>query len=227
MRIAYAIATWSGARLVETIHSIPKGARLLVVDNSQMAWPLSRGWNYAIERLTIREGYDAVVVMNDDVILRSDTGELMARALIEFQHREWGGPELLLVSARHAAPSDAPTDEPSYPLLNAAEPRFQPGPDFACFCVDRRLLQIVGSFDENFNPAHFEDNDMHRRIQLAGYEGAAYAPYWHFLRSTIRTDPERRGVVQGGAFERCRDYYLRKWGGMPGAEIYSVPFGAR
>lgn len=228
MRWAYAVTTWSGAKLVETIHSVPVGARLLVIDNSQLAWPLARAWNYAIDRLCVREGYDVAIVMNDDVVLRPDTGELLARALLERQYGGgWSGPELLLVSARHAAPTDAPTDAPDRGLLDAAVPAFQPGPDFACFATSGRLFAEVGRFDERFNPAHFEDNDMHRRIQLAGFEGAAYAPYWHFLRSTIRTDPERRAVVQNGAFEQVKQYYLAKWGGLPGAETYTLPFAGR
>jgi hypothetical protein len=224
VRIAYCVTTWSGAKLQETISHIPKGWRLLVVDTSQHGWPLARAWNYGIDRLCIQEGYDVVIVMNDDIVLRQDTGRLLADGLLLKQYEQGYQPELLLVSARHAAPSDARTDEPDWALLEAAEPQLQPGPDFACFATTRRLFDLVGRFDEGFNPCWFEDNDMHRRIQLAGYEAGAYAPYWHYLNGTLRSDPERRAQVEGGAFERSKAHYVDKWGGIPGQERYATPY---
>ena len=56
MRIAYAIATWSGARLVETIHSVPPGVKLEIVSTRQHGWPLSKAWNYAAEQLIAELG---------------------------------------------------------------------------------------------------------------------------------------------------------------------------
>ena len=224
MRFAYAISTWNVARLVETIQSIPKGSRLLVVDNSQHGWPLSKSWNYAINRLCVHEGFDAVVVMNDDVVLRHDTGELLVHALLKEQFSMNYDRELLLISARHANHGDMFTDNVNWDLLNAKEPQFQPGPDFSCFATTNRLLQIVGNFDEHFNPAYYEDNDMHRRIQLAGYEAYAYAPYWHYRSMTVRTDTERRLQMEAGAQAKCRDYYIAKWGGIPGSERFPTPF---
>lgn len=235
MRIAYLVTAWSSVRLAETIHSIPQGSRLLVVDNSQHGWPLSRGWNYGIERL-LGEGYDAVVVMNDDVVLRPDSGANLARALLEeqFQHPERRpGPEALLVTCRHANHGDMYTDEVNWGLLNAAVPTWQPGPDFSCFCVGSRLVEVVGKFDEGFCPAYFEDNDMHRRIQLAGFEGYAVTPYWHYRSGTVRGDAERRAVINGGGFAASRRHYCRKWG-VPddgqnpiGRETFAVPFNGR
>lgn len=233
MRVGYVVTAWSSVRLVETVHSIPKGARLLVVDNSQHGWSLSRGWNYGIDRLLYREDYDAVVVMNDDVVLRPDSGENLSRALLEGWNRTINGPDPLLVTCRHANHGDMYTDEVNHVLLNDAKPQWQPGPDFSCFCVDRRLFEIVGKFDENFVPAYHEDNDMHRRIQLAGYEGYAVTPYWHYRSGTIRGDGERRAVLDGGGFAASRSYYCRKWGVLDdgrnpiGRETYTAPFNGR
>jgi hypothetical protein len=224
MKYAYAISTWSGARIVETIQSVPKGSRLLIVDNSQQGWPLAKSWNYAMERLLVHEKYDAVIIMNDDVVLRSDTGELLAWALLYGQFEQGYNKELLLISARHANHGDMFTDVVNWDLMNAKEPRFEPGPDFSCFCTTRKLVDIVGPFDEHFIPAYYEDNDMHRRIQLAGYEAYAYAPYWHYRSVTVRTDPERAREVTSGAQERCRQYYLQKWGGAPSEERFTTPF---
>lgn len=224
MKFAYAISTWSGARIVETIQSIPKGSRLLVVDNSQHGWPLARSWNYAIERLCVHEGYDAVVIMNDDVVLRPDTGKLLVKGLLEDQFKQGFDRELLLLSARHANHGDMYTDEVNWKVLNGKSPQFQPGPDFSCFATSKKLIERIGPFDEHFIPAYFEDNDMHRRIQLAGFEAYAYAPYWHYRSVTVRTDPERAREISSGAQAKCRDYYIAKWGGLPASETFLTPF---
>jgi hypothetical protein len=224
MRIAYVISTWSGARIVETIHSVPKNSRLLIVDNSQHGWPLAKSWNYAIERLCVHEGYDAVIVMNDDIVLRPDTGELLAQGLLIDQFKQGFDRELLILSARHANHGDMYTDDVNWKLLNAKRAEFQPGPDFSCFATTKKLLEVIGPFDEHFVPAYFEDNDMHRRIQLAGFEAYAYSPYWHYRSVTVRTDPERARELSSGAQARSRDYYIAKWGGMPGSEIFPTPF---
>jgi hypothetical protein len=246
MRYAYAIVTFSNSPFLNgAVASIPEGERVLVVNNTERRCALAANWNYAVDKLLWEEAYDAVVIMNDDVVLRPDTGKLLAWGILvgQFENKEkekQGGyesylpeswPEILLLSARHASPSDACTDVPDQELLVSARPIWQPGPDFSCFCVSRRLGQEVGRFDEGFNPAYFEDNDTHRRIQLAGFEGAAFAPYWHFRSGSFRASPERRREIQS-SFEHCKRYYCQKWGApydmeSPiGRETFSVPFGA-
>jgi hypothetical protein len=247
MKIAYAVTTWGGSRFLQTtLDSIPDGSRVLVVDNRLYGWPLARGWNYAVDTLLGNEAHDAIIIMNDDVVLRQDTGELLAWAILEGQfgansllttdgrlifENQWPEtrPELLLISARHAHSSDACTDEPNTECLSNAKPVWQPGPDFSCFCISKKLGEVIGRFDENYNPCYFEDNDTHRRIQLAGFDGGAFAPYWHFRNGTIRNNPERAAAVQA-SFETCKRYYCVKWGapydsGNPiGRETYTTPF---
>jgi GT2 family glycosyltransferase len=246
-RVAIAVTTWTrGHMLQTTLAHLPAGIRHEVIDTRANNWPLSRGWNYGIDKL-LSEGYEAVIVMNDDVVLRHDTADLLAWALLDGQfitndqfppgirHHEslWPAdrPEFLLIGARHASPSDRCTDDVDWPLLDAAKPKWEPGPDFACFCVGRKLFEAVGRFDEEF-AAYFEDNDMHRRIQLAGYEGGAFAPYWHFRNGTIRTDAERQSRASL-IYENSRAHYCAKWGApyddrLPlGRETFAVPFGGR
>jgi len=240
MRWAYAVTTYaSGPMLQTTLASIPEDSRVLVVDTRTSRWPLARSWNHAVDTL-LEEGFDAVIVMNDDVVLRPDTGELLAWGLLEGQFMvdrpyvsDWGAaghPELLLLSARHAANSDACTDVPDWDLLHGAEPKWQPGPDFSTFCVGHRFREVVGRFDEGFE-LWFEDNDTHRRIRMAGCEAGALAPYWHFRNGTIRTDRAwaAAATAPGGTFERSKRRYAEKWGapfdaGSPlGRETLAVP----
>lgn len=238
MKFAYAVTTWSSPFLKTTLEHIPENSRVLIVDNRKNGWSLARGWNYAADKLLWDEAYDAIIIMNDDVVLRPDTGELLVAGLLYHQYHpglyfedQWppNRPELLLLSGRHASWSDACTDAPDEEMLANAETVWQPGPDFSCFCITRKLGQVIGRFDEFYNPAYFEDNDTHRRIQLAGYEAGAFAPYWHFRNGTIRTDPERASMIQA-SFEDSKRYYCKKWGApfdndSPiGRETFLTPF---
>lgn len=235
MRYGYVVTTWNGARLRETLDSIPEGRQHVIVASTRdPRRPLSAAWNEGIETM-LGEGYDAVIVTQDDVVLRSDTGQNLAAALVERWNRpaDLDGPEAVLVTARHANHGDMFTDLVDWQRMNAAQPVWQPGPDFSCFCVDRRLFEIVGKFDEGFDPCYFEDNDMHRRIVLAGFEGYAVTPYWHYRSMTKRTDPERDAFLANGGFARSRSHYCRKWG-VPddgqnpiGRETFTVPFGGQ
>lgn len=220
MKVAYAIATWNGFRLVETIQSVPTGSRLLVVDTSQHDWCLAKAWNYATERLIRQEKYDAVIVMNDDIQLRPDTGDKLAKALLQDQFTADVGVQLLLVSGYNTNGANAQADEGD---------RFGVGgPDYSCFAIGEDYLRVVGPFDENFSPAYFEDNDSHYRIRRAGYEAAQFTPYTHHASTTLASDPALRRKVQSeGLFEKCRSYYISKWGGEPGREIFVDPFGVK
>lgn len=215
-RVAYTIATWSGARLVETIKTVPKDSRLLIVDTSQHSWPLAKAWNYACNRLIAQEGFDCVVVMNDDVLIKEYTGEVLAKALMEDQFK--GDPlprELLMTTCRNWR--DTAGDVTVFRDASEWDQEWEPGPDFSTFCVGRKLFERVGPFDEGYVPAYFEDNDMHHRIQNAGYEAWAVTPFWHYGSTTRLTDPERRAEVDR-TYAKNAARYVAKWGGMPGQE---------
>lgn len=82
----------------------------------------------------------------------------------------------------------------------------------------------VGEWDTNL-PQYFTDNDMYRRLRLAGWElidsGIAVN---HYGSQTIRSD-SKRGFINSITFPLYRQYYVRKWGGEPGHECYNQPFG--
>jgi len=98
--------------------------------------------------------------------------------------------------------------------------------DFFCFGVNiPRLINACGSFDENFFPAYFEDNDMHYRMKLAGAKGYINirAVAWHVGSATQNADPTNPNCSQE-QFHNLKIYYVTKWGGMPGEETYTNPF---
>jgi hypothetical protein len=81
----------------------------------------------------------------------------------------------------------------------------------------------VGPWDQNL-PQYFTDNDMYRRMRLAGYELAeSHLPVKHVGSQTIHSDPIRR-QVNAITFPIYERYYQFKWGGGPGQERYERPF---
>jgi hypothetical protein len=240
LKVAYAVTTYNGSKLVQTIHSIPVNSRLLVIDQSQRDQPLSAAWNYAYDRLIEYEKFDYVVVMNDDVIIREETGQLLANALYKGQY-EGGRPFpdqlILLVSAYNIRDVDPKTfggvevdwcprpykDQYGPDDLSGFKPRWGEGPDFSCFCFGKPLFQQMGRFDEKI-PLYFEDNDAHYRIRGSGYEALSYAPYWHYGSTTTNSNPEIQERV-ANKYRQSEAYYIAKWGGSPGYEIFKTPFG--
>lgn len=240
LKIAYAVTTYNGSRLVETIHSIPSSSRLLVLDQSQRDQSLSAAWNYAYDRLIEYEHYDYVVMMNDDVIIREDTGELLATALHRIQYegdRPYPDRLILLVSAYNIRDVDPTTfggvdvdwcPKPYTSKYGPADlagfkPRWGEGPDFSCFCFGKLFISQIGRFDEKI-PLYFEDNDAHYRIRGSGYEALSYAPYWHYGSTTTNSSAEMQELV-ANKYRQSEAYYISKWGGGPGHETHKTPFG--
>jgi GT2 family glycosyltransferase len=99
---------------------------------------------------------------------------------------------------------------------------------YSAFMITRNCWQRVGPFDEAFYPAYFEDDDYRYRTRLSGFLQIILptALFYHF---GCRTQIEAFAgpMVAKSAFLRCRDYYIRKWGGPPDAEKYRTPFGGR
>ena len=100
-------------------------------------------------------------------------------------------------------------------------------PDFSCFVVKpKQFVEKFGFFDEKFYPAYFEDNDMRYRIKLAGgKQGVSLgARMKHGVSVTQNWNGER--VVSHEQFDKNKAYYVSKWGGEPGKETVTEPFGA-
>lgn len=99
---------------------------------------------------------------------------------------------------------------------------------FCVFLLRSDARKKVGHFDEEFWPAYHEDNDYGHRMAIA---------------QVVTSCPESDGYRDNGpsatkamfnsgeidhfnkCFDRCRAYYIRKWGGPPHMETFKVPFG--
>ncbi len=96
---------------------------------------------------------------------------------------------------------------------------------FAVFNMD--AVREVGPWDETFN-WYFSDNDYYRRVLLRdwkchnfGGEGVV-----HHGSQTHRSDPVIGGQVSAD-WRWHTDHYRHKWGGDPGAELYSIPYNGK
>ena len=113
---------------------------------------------------------------------------------------------------------------------------------FSCFRLDEALWQVVGEFDEEFWPISMEDADYRRRLALAN-EPVEEWPIEERSRSSRGRVTHASGITHGppdarngwGArrVARFQDHlaenrvrYARKWGGPPGHETLSTPFGS-
>ena len=101
------------------------------------------------------------------------------------------------------------------------------GDDEMCGTVfTPRLLDAVGYLDENFYPGYFEDNDYRYRQKLMGVHMSPFPlASTHITSSTLhscREFEEKNRVT----FSKNFEYYIDKWGGPPGRELYKTPFDA-
>ena len=100
---------------------------------------------------------------------------------------------------------------------------------YAMFVITKLALEKAGNFDENFYPAYYEDGDHFYRSKLSGIrmEGIkaefthGEAPNWG--SHTIACDA-RLAEANKVTFEMNKQYFIDKWGGMNGEEVFTHPF---
>lgn len=203
MRVAVGVPTLSNFRgLAELFSSLwAEEYTPFVVNNWTYNNGVSKAWN---EILRATQGYDLTVICNDDIVFHEGS----FRNLIS----SWGS---------------CPTDALIITGVNGRRNElWTKSPDYSCFSFGpKAYLDRVGLFDENFTPAYYEDNDSHYRVRLAGHEGYGYndCVITHGGSKTQNADP-RNPVVPPKKFEENKEYYKRKWGGVPGDENYLRPF---
>lgn len=193
----------------ETMETVDTPIHPIVIDCWRNNRGVSGAWNEGMKK-ALDLGYSYALISNDD--LKYPPGAI--RELYDT-----------------AVKTRAATVSPNQVRLPIRQRSYEPdglreGADFFCFVINiPKVVKHAGWFDQQFYPAYFEDNDMHRRIQLAG------------LKSYIRTDID---VIHEGSmtqkfdrhnpnvtmekFEAHKGYFRKKWGGGPGQEVYETPF---
>lgn len=104
---------------------------------------------------------------------------------------------------------------------------FQTQEGWHCIALSSKLLAEIGTFDENFWPAYFEDTDYLWRMQLSGHWHPTQTPMpqRHIEAGRVQ---DAHGMLLAGVvahFGALSHYYVRKWGGGPGEETNDLAFG--
>lgn len=186
----------------ELMQSVDYPVIPIVVSNWEINRGVSWAWNYGISK-AIDNNVDLAIVSNDDVVFQPGTIKR-------------------LISHRELADLVTPTNIRDFPPFEGHDEH----PDFSCFMIKpREFATKFGWFDERFFPAYFEDNDMARRIQVGGGKMRRVGNAAILHRGSVTQNMDGHQVVDSVTFEQNRAYYVSKWGGLPGQETFTTPFG--
>lgn len=189
----------------DMMSSVDVDIRPYVIDNWNENRGVSGAWNLGMLR-AYSDGYKYALICNDDIKFTPNAIRSMHNLMLDTG--------ACLVSPNQNGGGD----------VNSAPQ--EGGADFFCFMVDiPKLINNCGLFDENFRPAYFEDNDMHRRMQLAGVLSYILpnAIVMHHGSATQNFNPSAPACPPA-QFENNRNYFVNKWGGEPGRETFDKPF---
>lgn len=99
---------------------------------------------------------------------------------------------------------------------------------WSLYLQKKQSLEAIGLYDEDISPGYgfFEDNDMSRRLELAGYRHIPIPKcgYGHFDSATVKSMSPQEQQEHWRRFGIAKQNYIKKWGGIPGQETYAVPF---
>ena len=95
---------------------------------------------------------------------------------------------------------------------------------YSCMVLTPEIINKVGTFDENFFPGYYEDNDHRHRMRMANLKWENFPlTYNHAVSSTLKRDVNFQ-LKNEETFASNGKYYVEKWGGLPGNEKYERPF---
>lgn len=94
--------------------------------------------------------------------------------------------------------------------------------DWCIFILPEKTFLKVGDFDETFFPAYYEDNDYAYRMKLLDMNithDSYLSPFIFRKSMTIQKNWDLNKD-----YDKNKNYYIEKWGGEPGKEIFKTPF---
>jgi len=97
---------------------------------------------------------------------------------------------------------------------------------WSMFIISKEMYQTIGKFDEIFYPAYYEDSDYIYRMNLAGIRqiiDKSLNPFEYRISSTYEKAPD----LVNEAMQTNRERYIKKWGGLPLLETYTMPYDTK
>jgi hypothetical protein len=89
--------------------------------------------------------------------------------------------------------------------------------------VNLDAIDDVGPYDTILDK-YFCDDCLYYRMRLRGWENIQSGIHTdHVGSQTIKSDP-KLNFLNSQTFDLYKAYFIKKWGGMPGHEVYTVPF---
>ncbi len=155
---------------------------------------LSGAWN---DFMRLGNDNDYMIMANDDLTVHENTIEELIRAA---------------------------DNNPDIAMLNGS---IHAGNSYSFFLLRTWAYNQVGAFDERFVPAYFEDNDYDYRLRIIPglrREHRETVLLNHVVSATTKGMNAAEQHRHHIRFRRNAQYYVSKWGGMPGYEKYLTPF---
>jgi GT2 family glycosyltransferase len=179
--------------------------QVLVVDNSAGRCPQHAGVRYLVptHNLGVAASWNRIAdVAGGDWLILSNDDVVFAPDTIE---------RLLTVAE----------DTPRAGIVSVFE-----GQRFCVFLLRWAAFLDVGRFEESFYPAYFEDNDYAYRLTLRGWEQpVAYSNVQHVGSATFRAFNPMEQRRHHKQFALNQERYIQRWGGKPGEEVFTTPYG--
>ncbi len=209
----------------ETKTEAPKlNGDLFLHQRNEERWGFQKSVNFGV-KYGLEHGADFMLVCNNDIIIHP---EAIWRLVERFTKEPVGMVSCMDVAGEMQAKNLTPQ---FIGVLNAQEKETvdeAPHPHFSAFMVSKQCWEAVGEFDEVFAPAYFEDNDYHYRMKLLGVPAIVLpsAMFYHYgSRTQNEASEDGKPIVVSMLFENNRAFYVRKWGGLPGQEKFTHPYG--
>ena len=177
--------------------------------------PLAKAWNTGIKN-AITDRCDVIIVSNDDVLFSEKTIDYLARETKAMPDDYVMAFPVDMFDALSDPSQILWDDEIVGDVSYAVEDQ-----SYACFAIRPDFFEKCGTFDENFDPAWWEDTDMKYRIKLLGYKTIQTSiPYVHIRHQTTKKLTQPLNSLKSG------QYYEKKWGSTRKdlKEVYAKPY---
>ena len=167
-------------------------------------------WNMAIKR-AIDDGCSLFLVLNNDIVLSKNAIDNMVEKMETEKYVMVTGvndqtilPEEMINLKKEYDPNEPDNEHP----------------DFSCFMINKKTIEKIGWFDDNYCVAYFEDNDYAARIGLSGEKAVSTisATYYHYGSKTVQENKDMHEIIKN-AFEKNKEYFKSKWGSEPVGDV--------